>query len=305
MTKNQVRGQVFDIKKFAIHDGPGIRTTVFLKGCPLSCLWCHNPESQSFEPELFFLPELCTNCGHCVSVCPNSCHQLINGVHVMDREKCTACGLCASECYAGALELVGRTWTVDEVLTEVLKDKAFYENSGGGMTISGGEPMSQFKFTKALLTAAKKKGLHNCLDSCGWAPFEKYAELFDVVDLFLWDYKATDSELHRELTGVPNERILENLARIDAAGKPTILRCPLVPGVNADETHLQGLIRTARTLKHLQQIDLLPYHPLGKSKLERLGRENNQGAMSFVPPEQVEQWTAMVSAAVDVPVKHS
>ena len=305
MTENQVRGQVFDIKKFAIHDGPGIRTTVFVKGCPLSCLWCHNPESQHFEPEIFFQPELCTNCGYCVSVCPNGCHQLVNGVHVMDREKCTACGLCTRECYTGALELVGRTWTVDEVLAEVLKDKAFYENSGGGMTLSGGEPMAQFKFTKALLTAAKAAGLNNCLDSCGWAPFEKYAALFDVVDLFLWDYKATDSALHRELTGVPNERILENLARIDAAGKPTVLRCPLVPGVNVDETHLQGVIDTARALKNLQQIDLLPYHPLGKSKLERLGRENNQGAISFVPPEQVEEWTAMVSAAVDVPVKHS
>lgn len=305
MMEKQIPGQVFDIKKFAIHDGPGIRTTVFLKGCPLHCLWCHNPESQSFDPELFFLPELCTGCGYCISVCPNGCHQFIDGVHVMAREKCTACGLCASECYAGALELIGRPWTVDDVLAEVLKDKAFYENSGGGMTISGGEPMSQFEFTKTLLTAAKKEGLHNCLDSCGCVPFEKYAELFDVVDLFLWDYKATDSALHRELTGVPNERILENLARIDAAGKPTILRCPLVPGVNADESHLQGLIRTAQKLKNLQQIDLLPYHPLGKSKLERLGRENNQGAMSFVPPEQVEQWTAMVSEAVDVPVKHS
>ncbi len=297
-----IAGTVFDIKKFAIHDGPGIRTTVFLKGCPLTCLWCHNPESQDEDPEISFLPAKCIRCGYCVDICPNHSHSLTEDGHFFSRGNCEKCGKCSEECYAEALELIGKEMTVSEALAEVLKDQAFYETSGGGMTVSGGEPMLQFEFTKALVEAAKAEGLHVCLDTCGFAPFDKYSQLLDSVDIFLYDLKETDPEKHKEFTGVPLQLILENLKRIDGAGGKIILRCPIIPGLNDREEHFLEIAKIANGLSNIIAINIQPYHPLGSSKNARIGKEYGLDGKPFAEEEAVEGWLKAIREHTDFPV---
>ena len=201
---------IFNIQRFSVNDGPGIRTNVFFKGCPLNCLWCHNPESKSTKPDLGFIASKCIGCGHCLTQCPGHCHTMENGEHVIDRSKCLACRACERFC-AGALEIMGREMTVDEVLGEVMKDEIFYKTSNGGMTVSGGEPMIQFPFITELLRAAKEKGLTCCMETCGFAAWARFEEIMPYVDLFLYDIKETDPARHREYTGADNALILENL----------------------------------------------------------------------------------------------
>lgn len=296
-------GLVFDIKKFAIHDGPGIRTTVFLKGCYLKCLWCHNPESLESTPEIAFQPERCIGCGYCLQICPNGCHILIQNQHIYERNHCVRCGRCTLECYSGALEISGKVMTTEAVMAEVLKDKPFYETSNGGMTISGGEPMLQFDFTKSLLKAAKKYQLHTCLDTSGHAPFEKYQQLFNDVDIFLYDIKETDATRHQEFVGVNNQLILKNLFDIDAAGKSIIIRCPIVPGLNDRLDHLTKIAEISNRLKNLLQIDVLPYHPLGNSKSNRFGKESALQKLAFPPDEQINSWLQYLHQRTPIPVK--
>jgi len=292
-------GMVFDIKKFAIHDGPGIRTTVFLKGCPLRCAWCHNPESQKLKPEISFLRSKCIGCGYCFKACPQGAHAMKAEQHTLDRAKCVVCGSCTKECYAQALELSGKPMSVGEVLAEVMKDKAFYDNSGGGMTLSGGEPTVQYEFTRDLLSAGKASGLHNCLDTCGYAPYEKLADLMPLVDMFLYDLKATDDGTHRRLTGVPLAPVMENLHRLHQAGACIRLRLPLIPGLNATHEHLQACGQLVAGLPKLHGVDVMPYHRLGLSKNERFGYADNTEVASIESPENatVEAWILELRAA--------
>ena len=293
---------IFNIQKFSINDGPGIRTTVFMKGCPLDCLWCHNPESKSRTPEIFYNAEKCIGCREC-SVCPKGCHTFKDTEHIYNREKCDACGECARVCYSDALELVGTEKSVDEVIAEVMKDKAFYENSDGGMTLSGGEPMFQFDFAYELLKSAKENGLHTCIETCGFAKWEQYEKIADLVDIFLFDYKATGSDKHKEFTGVPNELILQNLKKLDDIGCKTILRCPIIPGLNNTDEHFKGIAETANGLKNILEINIEPYHPLGKSKSEQLGKEYVLGDLTFTDEDTVKKWIEKVSAQTEVTVK--
>ncbi|MBE6767864.1 MAG: glycyl-radical enzyme activating protein [Ruminococcaceae bacterium] len=296
-----VMGCVFDIQRFSLHDGPGIRTTVFLKGCPLQCRWCHNPESKRRSSELLFDQRKCLLCGACTATCPTHAHALGAKEHTVDRARCVGCGACAAVCPTGCLELVGTERTVDEVLREVMRDAVFYQNSGGGITLSGGEPLLQFDFTYSLLAAAKARGLHTCLETCGFADAEKLRRIAPLVDIFLYDYKESDRERHRAYTGVYNEQILANLAMLDETGCSIILRCPIIPTLNDRTEHLEAIARLAEKLYHVTEIHVEPYHALGVSKSARLGEESFRAE---TPDEEtVTAWVAAIAAHTHVPVR--
>jgi len=299
----ETSGIVFDIKKFAIHDGPGIRTTVFLKGCYLNCWWCHNPESISPAVEIVFAPEKCIGCLECTQRCPYQCHFFSEQQHRYERENCVRCGLCVKNCFTGALEMVGKRLSVTEVMQEVLRDQPFYQNSGGGLTISGGEPMAQFQFTKDLLQAARREQLHTCLDTSGFIAFEKLRELIELVDIFLFDLKETNPAKHREYVGVPIDLILENLFQLDRCGATLILRCPVIPGLNDRADHFLQITDYANRLRHLQEIDILPYHPLGRQKGGQIGLPERLPAVPFPDDATVNQWLEVLRNQTTVPVK--
>lgn len=268
-----ITGMIFDIKRYALHDGPGIRTTVFFKGCPLHCSWCHNPEGQSFDPELMIWPERCIRCKTCVSACPNSAISTENSSIVTDRTKCKACGVCAEKCPAKAREIVGKKFSVDELMQEVEKDVLFYDESGGGVTISGGEPLAQPVFLNAFSSACKKEGFHVAVDTNGYAKTEIVMKVSRNVDLFLYDLKVMDDKRHKLHTGVSNKLILKNLKILDSLGKRIIVRFPVVPSVNSDEENVRGTSDFVSRLKNVEEIDILPYHRLGIEKAKRLGKK--------------------------------
>ena len=287
-------GVIFDIKRYAVHDGPGIRSTVFLKGCPLRCFWCHNPESQTPRPVLMQYPRQCVGCGRCLEVCPRGALSRDEEQVVVDRALCQACGTCAGVCYAQSLVLLGREATVEEVLAEVLKDQPFYETSGGGMTLSGGEPMAQAEFTTALLAAAREAGLHTALDTSGFAPWERYQAALPHLDLVLYDLKCADPMAHRVATGVDNALILENLRRLAEAGVEILVRVPVVPGFNAAPEQMAALARLVAALPRPVPMELLPYHRLGESKHAALG-QTGPDDLPPAPPESGDM-TALAAA---------
>jgi pyruvate formate lyase activating enzyme len=265
-------GRIFDIQRFSIHDGPGIRTTVFLKGCPLRCKWCHNPESISPSAHLGVLPEKCTGCAACLPVCQPGALALTGAKRVVvDRVRCNQCGDCAAECDVKALEMVGRDATTAEVMDVVLRDRDYYRSSGGGVTLSGGEPLFQPAFARDLLQSAKSAGLDTVVETAGFVPWEVLSAVLPVTDLFLFDYKETDAHLHESFTGQSNVLILANLKRLHDTGGRILLRCPMIPEFNARKEHLDGIVRTAAALPRLEGVELLPYHRLGRSKLQRFG----------------------------------
>ncbi|MBQ4563916.1 MAG: glycyl-radical enzyme activating protein, partial [Lachnospiraceae bacterium] len=250
---------------------PGIRTVVFLKGCPLRCLWCHNPEGLSSDPQIMYNAERCIGCGECVKACPNGCHTLANGVHRIDRERCTGCGACVGSCFTGALALIGRRISVAEVIAEVSRDREFYRESGGGITLSGGEPLCQAAFSLELLKQAKKEGIHTCVETSGFASEKVIGEIASYTDCFLFDYKATGEDAYREFCGVSQAPILRNLAYLDRLGAEAILRCPIIPGLNDTDMHFEGIADIALRFACIKEIHLMAYHRLGISKAEQLG----------------------------------
>ena len=265
-------GFVFDIKKFSIHDGPGIRTTVFLKGCPLSCWWCHNPESQRLKPEIMLRMDRCIQCAACLAECEQGAISINGDGVVTDRELCIQCGVCAKSCYADAREVIGREMTVGEVMAEIERDLSFYDESGGGVTFSGGDPLLQRDFLLALLKACKQQEIHTAVDTSGSFSWPVFERIRPYVDLFLYDLKTMDEERHKEVTGVSNRLILDNLDKLSQQGQSIILRMAVVPGINDDEQNLRRTGEFAAALPHLQGMSLLPYHDTAVHKYANLNR---------------------------------
>jgi pyruvate formate lyase activating enzyme len=281
-------GWVFNIQRYSLHDGPGIRTTVFLKGCPLRCLWCCNPESQRPAPEIVFWPERCIRCDACLAACPENAIEIgSQGERQVLVERCTLCGRCVDVCCSGALDQIGKLMTVAEVLAEVEQDRPFYDESGGGMTLSGGEPTSQPEFSRRLLQGCRGREIHTAIESCGHAPWSVWQALLPYLDLILYDLKETDPERHRRGTGESNEVVLDNLRRLTQSGKRVIVRRPVIPGYNDDPKSMHDLGRIVQSLGGIEQIDLLPYHRMGQSKYSRLGQQYALGDQPSLKAEDV------------------
>ncbi|MHA1300314.1 MAG: glycyl-radical enzyme activating protein [Candidatus Helarchaeota archaeon] len=267
-----VKGIIFNIQRYCIHDGPGIRTLVFFKGCPLRCIWCSNPESQKNTPEILFTKAKCIGCGKCAEVCPEDA--IIKSADKrIDRNKCVLCMQCVETCYAEALEIAGNEMTVEEVIKEIVKDRPFYEKSGGGITVSGGEPLMQPKFLKTLLEECKKRNINTAIETCGYSNWESFKEALEFIDLVLIDIKHMNSTQHKELTGKANELILENIQKIAKLKKPTIIRFPLIPGYNDSDENIGKIGEFVKSLEGINEINIIPFHRLGESKYEHLDRE--------------------------------
>ena len=273
MPKDQ--GIVFDVKHFAVHDGPGVRVTVFLKGCPLQCLWCHSPESQDDAPEIMVYPERCIGCLECVRNCP--VHVLVNPGDP-NPSGCIKCGACSETCYSGARTLVGKYYSVEDILREVGRDKLLIDESGGGVTVSGGEPLSQHEFTYELLRALKREGYHTALDTCGYSCWGHLERLLPYTDLVLYDLKHVDTNTHLKLVGKDNALIISNLRKLSKRNVNIVVRIPLIPGINDSKQDLKRLARLLRDMR-LDLVEILPYHRLGVPKYESLGREYTLGCL--------------------------
>jgi len=298
-----MNGIVTNIQRFSIHDGPGIRTTVFLKGCNLRCYWCHNPETLAPKSELQIFLDRCIGCGECFKRCVHGCHILSNGSRQYLRELCVGCGRCAETCYAEALVLVGKTMTVEEVVEEVLRDRPFYETSHGGVTLSGGEPLLQLDFSYAILERSKQEGLHTAIETAASVPWSSIQRVLPVTDLVMMDIKLLDSARHRECTGVGNERILANARRLAEQPQPLIVRTPVIPGVNDSASDIREIAEFVAGFPNLLYYELLPFHPMAKSKYDSLDLDYRAKELKSPSREQMDELTG-VACEIGITARH-
>jgi len=292
--KYEIPGKIFNIQRFSVQDGPGVRTVIFLKGCPLSCKWCCNPEAQNEKLDILMQKQKCIGCEKCFNLCSKKAITKGRDWWVLDKQLCDLCGECAKNCFSGAISIVGEQVSADEVVARVLKDKLIYINSGGGVTLSGGEPTCQFKFSRAILKRCKEENLHTAIETCGYAPWKVFEGLLDYVDLFLYDIKLIDDIKHERFTGVGNSRIIENFKMLTRSGKNVIARCPLIPRVNTDADdikRLQSLLKESG----ISEVHLLPYHKLGINKYVSLGIPYQMEDTPFFPDEDLERISEMLA----------
>lgn len=294
MRENEMKN-ITNIQKFSIHDGDGIRTTVFFKGCPLKCEWCHNPETQKFEKEMQVDREKCSGCGACAAVCPNGAIHMEEGRPILDAEACVFCGKCTRFCPTGAREVIGQEYTVKELVKELMKDQMFYEESGGGVTLSGGEVMSMdMDYLLAVAKELKRQDVTLTIDTCGFVPYEKFQELLPYVNTFLYDVKVMDPELHKKYMGTDNALILENLVRLAKDGARIYIRIPTVKEVNGNEENMKETIAFLQEHDiHPAQINLLPYHDTGSGKYRKLDMEYKGTDLHAPDKEEMEALAAL------------
>jgi pyruvate formate lyase activating enzyme len=289
-------GLIGNIQRYSLHDGPGIRTTVFLKGCPLKCAWCHNPENISPNPELVRFESRCLHCGLCVDVCPERPKTDASAPFASNlpvpRDRCRLCGACVEACPTGAREIIGRQATVQEIVAALAADRIFYEDSGGGVTFSGGEPLLQYEFLRALLEACQARGFHTAVDTCGFTSPDRLLNIAAHVNLFLYDLKFIDNARHLEFCGAPNQPILDNLQALGRAHKNIWVRIPVIPGINDEPRELEHMARFITGVPGVRQVNLLPYHPIGLHKFPRLGKPYS---LNHIVPPSAEYLEAVVA----------
>lgn len=287
---------IFNIQKFSTHDGDGVRTTIFFKGCPLRCMWCHNPESQHYYKELIFHQHKCTACGRCVAKCKQGANSIVDGKIVFDRSKCTACGVCTDWCITEARELAGKEYTVDALVKEAMKDKIFYEQSGGGVTLSGGEVMASqhMDYVEEVCRKLHENGVSVFIDTSGYTDYENLKRVLPYVDVFLYDIKVMDPKDHKKFIGVDNSLILENLKKLSDEGAGLYIRLPIIQQVNATDEHIESVIHFLKENNiHARQVNLLPYHDIGKGKYASLDMEYHDDEMSVPVSELMEHFKSM------------
>lgn len=288
---NQVLGTIFNIERYTLHDGPGIRTTVFFKGCPLKCLWCSNPESQKLNTEIVYFIEKCTGCGRCLEFCTQNAllqkseHSPIKILY----DLCNSCGLCTEQCYSEALTIAGKSMTADDVYEIVARDKLFYKHSNGGVTLSGGEPIIQSEFSTEILRLCKKNGIHTAIQTCGYASISNLERLLPYVDLFIYEIKHMDESEHKHLTGSSNKRILQNLHFLNKNKKNIVIQLALIPGFNDSQENLEAVFDLGKSLSSVEGLSLLSYHTLGVGKYPRIGREYKLPNLSQASAEYLEE----------------
>lgn len=294
-----MNGRIFNIQRFCTGDGPGIRTTVFLKGCPLSCAWCHNPESQSVHTQIVYNPEKCIFCGECAAVCGKNAHVFEENGHDFIRENCVKCMKCTEVCMTKAIEKCGETKSADEIIEIAERDAEFYIQSDGGVTLSGGEPLMQYDFSVEILKKLKEKGFHTAVETSGFC-FGNLGRISKYTDLWLYDIKILEPHKHKKYTGVSNKIIIKNLYDIDSMGAKTVLRCPIIPNVNLCLEHFDGIAELANSLKNICSVQFEPYHPLGIDKSERLGSSQKYNNKSFLASEEVEMFAEKIRNKIRV-----
>lgn len=286
---------IFNVQRWSLHDGPGIRTTVFFKGCPLRCRWCSNPESWSFEPQLYYLQDRCTGCGACIDVCPAGANTMNGPSVVLDRKRCLGCGRCVDVCPENARERIGRDQPVEAIIRILERDAVFYHSSGGGVTFSGGEPFAQMDVLNQLARGCAHAGIRTAVETCGFFSLNDAAGIFDWIDDIFIDLKHTNDSVHKQLTGVSNTTIIDNIMRLDAMGRRLTIRIPLVKGLTDTRENIDGVIEQCRRLNHLVGIELLSYHPLGAGKYNRLNLPYD-AAMSAPEQGDIESILARMQA---------